>query len=259
MEWAYGITTTPARRHTLLETTVSSLKSGGFDKPTIFVDACSNWEAVEYERQYAQYGLEIRPRGRRINVYGNMMLALAELYIRQPHAARYALFQDDVVTYQNLRQYLERMPYPHKGYLNLYNFPFNEKLCPRDRTTGRHLIGWHNVSRRGLGAVALVFSKDALTTLLFNINTINKPGAPQDSWRKVDGMIITSMTQAGWCEYVHYPSLVQHIGIKSTMDKRKGATSPMENPPQHVWSSISASSSFRGVQFDALELIGKVS
>src|SRR5688572_9885654 len=102
LKWAYGITTVSQRRQKYLPTTLSSLQKAGFDKPVLFVDDCPNTALWRDE-----FKLEVVPRFPRIRTFGNWTLALLELTIREPYADRYALFQDDLVTYPHLRQYLE--------------------------------------------------------------------------------------------------------------------------------------------------------
>lgn len=61
---------------------------------------------------------------------------------------------------------------------------------------------------------------------------------PTRGWRAVDGGIVTGMNKVGYREYVHYPSLVQHTGLISSMRNRQQPTAP----------------SFPGEDFDAMTL-----
>jgi hypothetical protein len=142
------------------------------------------------------------------------------------------MFQDDFITYKNLRQYLESCEYPEKGYWNLYTFPSNQTLCPKD------YVGWYPSNQRGLGAVALVFSRQAVMTLFMQPHFIERPLDALRGWRSIDGGIVTALKQAGWREYVHNPSLVQHMGV----------TSSMGNGIQQQ------ATSFRGADYDALRI-----
>ncbi len=227
MRWAYGVTTVPERMGDLLPRTLASLAKAGFDRPRLFIDG---FQEVPKPDQFPH--LEKTLRYPKIRTYGNWVLALAETYIRTPNANRYAIFQDDLVTYHNLREYLERSPYPDKGYLNLYTFPANLRLA---RTTK----GWFQSNQLGMGAVGLVFSREAVQTLLFNSYTIERPTDPARGWRSIDGGIVSAMKKVGWKEYVHNPSLLQHTG----------AISSMGNPKQQL------ADSFKGEDFDALELL----
>lgn len=233
LKWAYGVTTVPMRRHDLLPRTLKSLAAGGFDQPRLFVDDCTNTEAAEYERQF---GLEVTARYPCIRTFGNWVLTLAELYIRNPWADRYFVAQDDFVTYRNLRAYLERCAYPEQGYWNLYTFPSNQVLAPADG-----LPGWYRSNQNGRGAVALVFSRPAVMLLLAHAHMIERPQDAHRGHRSVDGGIVEAFRKVGWEEWVHNPSLVQHTGLVSAMRNKPHQLSP----------------SFRDEEFDALSLIAE--
>jgi hypothetical protein len=228
--YAYGITTVPERRETLFQRTLASLKQAGFDTPRIFVDGDSDTDSWRGE-----FGLEVTSHYPKIRTFGNWILGLAELYIRNPHVDRYCIFQDDFVTYKNLRLYLDNCTYPENGYWNLYTFPKNEVKAPPNYK------GWYLSNQRGLGAVALVFSREAVSVLLSAQHIIDRPKDLQRGWRAVDGGIVTAMNKAGWKEYVHTPSLVQHTGKISSMRNR-------EHP---------LATSFMGEQYDAVDLLVK--
>lgn len=234
MKWAYGVTTVPARRKTLLPSTLASLAGGGFDKPRLFVDG--DKDVASWEREFR---LEVTCRYPAIRTFGNWALTLAELYIREPAAERYAVFQDDFVTYRNLRQYLEKVPYPAKGYLNLYTFPKSQDSFPRLGQTARFRSGFFQSNQRGWGAVALVFSREAVNVLLTHQHMVERPMDAIKGWRNVDGGIVTAFKKAGWKEYVHNPSLVQHTGHVSSMRSRKHPEA----------------TSFLGEAYDALEIL----
>lgn len=233
VKWAYGVTTVPSRRDDLLPRTLISLREAGFDNPRLFVDGCD--EPHSWKREF---GLEVTNRYPKIRTFGNWILGLAELYIREPSFDRYALFQDDLVTYKNLRAYLESLPFPERTYWNLYTFPSNQKLCPDG---GKH-EGWYKSNQLGRGAVALVFSREGVKTLLqARTNIIDRPEDVHRGHRAVDGGVVEAMRKAGYTELVHNPSLVQHTGDHSSMGNR---------PHKKA-------NSFRGEAYDAREMIGK--
>jgi hypothetical protein len=128
--WAYGVTTIPLRRTDYLPKTLESLARAGFDRPRLFVDGSQS------DVRYRDFGeLETTFHYPAVRLYGNWILALWELFLRNPGAQRYALFQDDLLACTNLRQYLERVPYPKGGgYLNLFSSPANELGCKKDRS-----------------------------------------------------------------------------------------------------------------------------
>lgn len=235
MKWSYGVTTVPSRRRTLFPRTLASLAAGGFYEPWVFSDG-----PLDVPSGVAGWTQRSGPA----KVFGNWVLALWELYVRNPVADRYAVFQDDIVVYRNLRQYLEAVPYPAKGYLNLYTEPRNEATAKAP--------GWQPSAQNGYGALALVFTRHAVINLLASDHMVMKPipadptqlasqatGVLYRGEHAVDGGIVTSFMQRGWKEYVHNPSLVQHTGLESSFR------------PAH----FPQSTTFRGENFDALTLL----
>lgn len=231
VQWSYGLTTVPERRRNLLPATLKSLRSAGFDRPHLFIDrAALDPDGRSWEKEF---GCPVTLRsGDPVRTHGNWILSLYELYVRRPDADLYAMFQDDFLTYRNLRTYLESCTYPEKGYWNLYTFPSNQRLSPAQG-------GWYKSNQFGRGAVALVFDRTTVQTLLQHPHMVERPTDPHRGWKAVDGGIVTSLGKAGWYEYVHSPSLVQHTGDVSSMG----------NKP-HL-----KAESFRGEDFDATELI----
>lgn len=231
MKWSYGVTTVGSRRNTTLPATLASLKRGGFERPRLFID-----DGLRHLADY-RHGLPVTVRDCALGVVGNTVLALYELYHHEPHADRYLLFQDDCACVQNLRDYLTATPFPQKGYGNLYTMQANEPVIkgkPR---------GWMEASlcnpdqpwQTGRGAVALLFTNEGLRVLLQSPHLVEKPRAASRPTRCIDGAIVNAMNHAGWREYVHNPSLVQHTGNLSSIGSRPH--------PQ--------ARSFPGVHFDA--------
>lgn len=258
LEWAYGVTTVPQRlKDGTLARTLSSLRLAGFDRPRLFVDGDVP------NAEWTSLGCDMTYRYPNVRTFGNWVMGMWELYLRQPQADRYAIFQDDMVTYTNLRSYLEQSPYPKDGYLNLYTMPSNQSIAPSGSS------GWYralflecskcNQPRRktnvqatgmccgerqfqyGRGAVGLVFDRRALQALLASDHMAQRPTDPMRGHRAIDGGISWSMNKVGFFEYVHTPSLVQHIGKVSAMG----------NVP-HPLAAL-----FKGEDFDAMELIAK--
>lgn len=165
----------------------------------------------------------------------NWWLAAHELYGRSPTADFYAIFQDDVIFVRGLREYLENVHWPGPGYLNLYTFPSNQELR-------RARKGFFRSNQRGLGALALVFNNDAMRKLLLAPHMIEKfvpkPGKESRAFKAIDGGIVESFKAMGMNEWVHTPSLCQHIGQTSTLNN---------------WNPDSAC--FPGEQFDARGLL----
>lgn len=234
LKWSYGVTTVPSRRGDLLPRTLASLGEGGFDRPRLFVDGERDGRGWVND-----FNLEVTCHYPNLRTFGNWVTTLWELYIREPLADRYAIFQDDFVTYRNLRGYLEAVSYPERGYLNLYTFPSNQGIVPAVGQTGRRYVGWYESNQNGRGAVALVFSREAVTTLLQTEHMVLRPQHADRGHKSVDGAVVTALKKAGWKEYVHNPSLVQHTGEVSSMGNKKH---PLAE-------------SFRGEGFDAMGLL----
>jgi hypothetical protein len=242
--WMYGITTVPSRIYTTLPKTLESLALAGFVEPQLFVDGCKDHIAYRLLGE----NRSITYRYPALRIHGNWILSLYELYIRSPNADRFAIFQDDVIAYRNLKDYLDICSYPDKGYWNLYTFPPPHQSPPPDITADIRLQqrwclpehrGWYRSNQLGRGAIALVFNNEATQLLLSNSHIITRVKNTKIGHESIDGGIITAMSNVGWTEYVHDPSLTMHIGHDSTVG----------HPRYPI------SSTFRGEQYDARELI----
>ena len=235
MRWCYGVTTHISRRDTTLPITLESLRAGGFNSPHLFIDGCRE------SNEYKHFGLDMTCRYPVVKTFGNWSLSVLELLMRDPQAERFAIFQDDFITSIGLREYLESCQYPPNSYLNLFTFRDNEKVI-----NGKP-VGWYESSiakntrtfQTGRGAVALVFSRDALQTLLHEKHFLDRPFGAGKWWRGVDGGVVCAMNKSGFREYVHNPSLIQHIGEISSMG----------NAPH------AKANTFRGEEFDLRSLI----
>ncbi|HYE70412.1 MAG TPA: hypothetical protein VD932_02690 [Aquabacterium sp.] len=239
-----------ARRSDLLPRTLESLRVAGFPSPRLFVDG-----GIPASALYRDLGLPTtvrdqvcravpdRPRVRAHgHAFGNWLLGALELLVREPQADRYAIFQDDVIACRNLREYLERSTYPDHGYLNLYTVKLNERFKPRDQSKG-----WFVTSQRGLGAVALVFSRDALLGVFSNDHLVRRLIDLKRGPQAIDGGVVEAAKKAGWREYCHWPSLVQHIGTRSAIGNNLANPDPEKN--------FATAPSFPGEDHDALSYL----
>jgi hypothetical protein len=170
-------------------------------------------------------------------------MALVELYLRNPLADRFALFQDDLLAAKNLRGYLSHCEIPKMGYLNLYTAMFNEDLVKGKEER------WHKSDQKGRGALAYVFDNDAVIAMLSAPHTWGKPRdlLPYGrGYRNIDGGVITALTQAGYTEYVHNPTLVQHTGLNQTTIGIEEGIQQQQYPTATTW---------RGEEWDAKSLL----
>jgi len=176
---------------------------------------------------------------------------LIELWTRTPGADRYALFQDDVIFVKGLRTYLNRdFPIKPPGYLNLYTTTHNEWTTDFEK-------GWHEGrvsnphspdsirSQLGKGALGLVFDYQAMNALMTaGASFMLQRTQDSDLIRgrgNIDGAVVTTMNRAGWREYVHNPSLCQHIGVECSVMKPGRQLTP--------------ATTFPGENFDATSLL----
>jgi hypothetical protein len=165
---------------------------------------------------------------------GNWILGLYELYIRNIDCDRFAMFQDDLLMSRNVRPYLELQTpgdFPDKAYYNLYTRPENQALATRE--------GWFLSDQHGLGALALVFDRQGVQDLLSHRSVTQWLLEPNKHWCNVDGIVLRALQPQGYREWVHNPSLIQHVEGPSTMG----------HPP------YPSATSFRGEEWDAMELL----
>jgi hypothetical protein len=175
-----------------------SLAKVGFSKPRLFVDS-SNVDTIEY------LGLPTVRRESNIRPMGHWLLSLWELFIRNPKADRYALFQDDILCCANLKAYLEQW-YPPCGYLNLITWPKNV-----DDSASQ---GWYKALQPGKGGQGLVFDRETVEILLVQKRLVKKFQERLNSHQALDGAVYEAMKNAGYSEWVHNPSLLYHTGAK---------------------------------------------
>lgn len=243
IKWAVAVTTVSQRRSTLLPPTLASIKAAGFPDPRLCVDGTGDG--------FDHFGLEVTYRRQQIRTHGNWVLAAMELFIREPHAARYGIFQDDFAVYRNTRQYLDACPYPTFGYWNLTTFDARPGSSNEKVVEGQP-VGWYEAAelmapkgyQAGRGAVALVFNREALLTLLSSRHMVERPMDAHRGHQAVDGGVVWAMNKAGWREYVHNPSLVCHTGGDASTMGHGRYKLPL------TW---------RGDDFDALSLLPSTS
>lgn len=243
MRWAYGVMSVYNRRLTTLPRTLESLGAAGFDNPRLFVDGYHD-SSIYLPYQATCHHPPLRP-------FGNWITALWELLIREPTAHRYAIFQDDVIAYKNLRQYLEAW-YPSQGYLNLFTFMENESLI-QGKETGWYESGigkYASSKQAGRGALGLVFNREAAMSVLSSPDIVMKPVNSDHGHRKIDGAVVTAMNAVGFMEYVHNPTLLQHIGEDSSIGNNWN--------PKTETGILGTARSWRGEWFDSLSLLKKV-
>lgn len=209
-KWMIGVTAVP-KRMDMLKTSLQSLYDGGFGRPTVFFDsAACPVDLPDHEIVF---------RGSNIRTYGHWILTLLELYIRDPYCDRYAIFQDDVLCYRNTRQYLDTLLFPSQGYWNLYTgtFSIQNANVTNEEIIQNADVGFVESNQRGHGAQGLVFSNHAVSLLFRSESMFSRLWNPMKRHCSVDGFVVTALKAHGWKEYIHAPTLLQHIGETSSM------------------------------------------
>lgn len=268
IQWAYGITTIPQRVKDLLPLTIKSLANAGFDYPTLFIDGM---RLVDLQSLQSRFSLPLTNRFPRVGAYANWLLSASELLARNPQADRFAIFQDDIITYKNLKKYLESIPYPETvmsgnyrskmpGYWNLYSSQENETIIlnkqlgwyggatsyvskgkPITFKNQQGMISPKRNQQRGIGALALVFSRESLKLLLSQPYMWQKLTSNFNREKNIDGAIALAMNPLGIRELIHSPSLVEHTGEVS-----------YANPNG---SQYKRTKTFKGEEFDAMNFL----
>lgn len=236
MEWACAVTTVSSRLDGPLKSSVESILNAGFPVNQVCVDG-----PVQFlPRWLARQG--VVQRSFPCKAFGNWCLALQELLFRFPEARRYAIFQDDVLCSRGVREYVERMEWEPRTYLNLVTYPAVAQFRP-----SKDYEGWFPSSQRGKGAQALVFDREGATRLLtsrqffdrrFDVS-LDSRGRPKGT-RNIDGGVVDALKLEGYTEVCHYPSLVTHL---------TDVPSAINNSQQPEITS------WRGEEFDATSLL----
>jgi len=204
VKWAIGVTAVRERVANLLPLTLRSLEAAGFASPRVFLDGFGGYLCED------PWGGGLTGRVPAVGAFGNWILAAWELWIREPAADRYAIFQDDVLVVRGLREYLEARKPEGKWYLNLYTTRENGALAGGKR-------GWFLSNQLGKGALGLVFERDGLGALLGSAGIVAKPHAVRLPKKNIDGAVVNAMKRAKYREWCHYPSLAEHIGEESVL------------------------------------------
>ena len=171
-----------------------------------------------------------------VGAWANWLLAAHELYLRDPNADAFAIFQDDILLSANVQAYLERIEWPQAGYLNLYTSKHNRDV-PN---------GWSRPHSASRGALALAFKREAMQTLLTLDATLSHR-LTDDGHKRIDVAVQQALASAGIQEYVHSPSLAQHqISVNSDVPAGNSTLG-------HEY--FAESLTFRGERFDCLTLL----
>lgn len=141
------------------------------------------------------------------------------------------MVQDDVVFSRNVKDYLDRLPIPLRAScLKLYASGVVEPDLPLH-------YGFHAVPQitSSCDAQAIMFTREQAMSLLMDQKFLDHQFCDR-GYANIDGAIFKSSVARGRTQYIHRPSLCQHIGVTSSLD--------------HEWRHESMSQCFYGEEFD---------
>lgn len=226
MNWAIGIQTCPRPEDVYIDHTIESVKRAGWDDITIFAEPDSP----------VPQGYPVTYRPFRYGDWTNWVCAYFELFMANPEANAFVLFEDDVTSSRNIRSYLEwAIPKLGRfGCLSLYTPPKHHS----------DFQGWHDEADTGWalsGAQAMVFTRGSLQRFLsdpkvvnYRFDEIGKKNAHKDcaigKWACKKERVL-----------YHNPSLIDHRGVESLIGTKNHRARD-----------------YVGDEFDCVELIGQI-
>lgn len=200
LRWAVGVLTAPRPEPTIGQT-LRGLRDAGFDDVHLFAEPGSI-----IPPEFAHWPRTVH--GRRLGNIPNFFVSLAALFLGQPDADAYGLFEDDFETARGLRAWCDEQFWPvGSGLVSLYTCQAHQDLEP----------GWHVRALgtfRTFGGLAFVFRRDVLQAFLGD-------GRVLETRRRglihgIDQVVGEWAARRGIGVAYHTPSLVAHIGHSST-------------------------------------------
>lgn len=198
-----AMTTAPRRTPTLPRALVS-LRAAGFSE-ALHLFAEPDTALPDLDDRTIVHAHDI-PQG----CFHNWRGAAQHLAALADDASWIMIVQDDAIwsldAAELLRKALQEHQDQHTGFLSPYVMG---KDVPRNAVDGWHELhsGWEF-----WGALALCMKRDAVVQLLEAPRFVNHPTNQQ-----VDALVAATMLDLGRPSYVHVPSLVDHIGVTSTL------------------------------------------
>lgn len=194
--WAIGVQTCN-RNENYLNHSLESVSRGGWDHLTIFADYESNISS--------NYPINYRPY--QFGDWSNWICGLFELYVLNPKANYFLMFEDDITCCKNLKTYLE-WAIPRLGdfgCLSLYT-PNRYK---------KEIDCWHDESDADwalVGGQAILFTRKSLKRFLSNEKILNYSELSNIAKDRAIGIWAFKQETVLY----HTPSLVNHCGENST-------------------------------------------
>jgi len=200
-KWAVGVTIAP-RRYPTITKSIKALESAGwgtgiiFAEPGSYIDCGPNWP---YVHRFKQTG-----------IFGNWILGLYELFIRNIDADAFFMIQDDIVVAPGTRNYLENSLWfteqPHLVSL------FGPNAIDKDPSNG-----WRSVSNYHGGPNSIIMSHETVQEILSSLIPLRYYGVQSQKKTSFDDLgVFILMSQNNWPVFYPKPSLGDHIGHQST-------------------------------------------
>lgn len=200
LAWATGVLTAPRPKPTIRET-LRSLRAGGFESVHVFAEPGS-WIPEEFR------SLPLTVHGQTLGNLGNFFTSLMALYMTDPRADCYAVFQDDVEVARGLRPWCDGEFWPQDtGLVSLFT----------SRVHGDDTLGWRVLKLgryRTFGAQAFVFRRDVLQQLLTDRQSLEFRETRRHG---SDAVVGEWAARQGVGIAYHTPSLVQHVGTAAAI------------------------------------------
>jgi len=198
-KWAVGVVTAPRKISTITKT-IKALEKAGWENGIIFAEPNSyiyqnnNWEYVH--------------RSKRLGIFGNWMLGLYELFIRNIDADAFFMIQDDILVPPNTRNYLERSLWftetPHL--VSLFGMFDNDPEYQ-----------WREVYKYEGGPNSIIMSHETVQEILSSLIPLQYYGIQSKKNTSFDDLgIFSLMSKNNWPTFYPKPSISDHIGHYST-------------------------------------------
>lgn len=200
-KWAVGITTSP-RKYPTITKTIKALEGAGWNEGTIFA------EPGEYGHNNQNWPYVYRHKN--AGIFGNWMLGLYELFIRNIDADAFFMIQDDIVISPNTREYLENALWfsdePHLVSL------FGPNAIDKDENNG-----WRSTTEYHGGPNSIIMSHETVQEVLSSLTPLRYYGVQKLKNSSFDDLgIFALMHENNWNVYYPKPSIGDHIGHQST-------------------------------------------
>lgn len=211
--WACGMTTAP-RPVPTLSRSIASLRSAGFGPFHLFAEPGTPLANLPADTT-------IHRRPQRLGVWQNLVQSLRDLLALHPEADTIALFQDDVISLRDVREWLEHdlWPSPRTGCVSIYSPDWH----------GYETAGVEAIRRiRGtqiMGACGLIFPRYAVERILAHPLSTSWRGCYDKNQfvenpvhRKAsDTFVGHVLHELGLEKFAYSPSLLQHFADTSAI------------------------------------------